>query len=136
MEVNESQLLRAGHERIGVFAETLCMKGLLLNNAGRREEADEMVKKGLMKDLSSAVCWHVFGLIQRANRKYEEAVKAYRNALKWDKTNLQIYRDLSMAQLHLREIEGFTVSGVGVLPWHREMVCCHGTAAFEEDWVW
>lgn len=87
------------------------MKGLLLNNSGRKEEADEYVKKGLMKDLSSAVCWHVFGMLQRSNRKYEEAVKAYRNALKWDKTNLQIYRDLSMAQLQLREIDGFTVSG-------------------------
>ena len=88
------------------------MKGLLLNSSGRKEEADEFVKKGLMKDLSSAVCWHVFGMVQKANRKYEEAVKAYRNALKWDKTNLQIYRDLSMAQLQLREMDGFTVSRV------------------------
>ena len=90
------------------------MKGLLLNCSGKKEEADEFVRKGLMKDLTSAVCWHVYGLVQRSNRKYEEAIKAYRNALKWDKSNLQIYRDLSMAQLQLREIEGFTVSGCGL----------------------
>ena len=29
--------------------------------------------------------WHVFGLLQRSDRKYEEAIKCYRNALKWDK---------------------------------------------------
>ena len=90
-------------------SETLAMKGLLLCCSGRREEANEFVRRGLMKDLKSAVSWHVYGLVQRSNRKYEEAIKAYRNALKWDKSNLQIYRDLSMAQLQLREIEGFTV---------------------------
>jgi hypothetical protein len=31
--------------------------------------------------------WHVFGLLQRSDRKYDEAIKAYRNALKWDKVN-------------------------------------------------
>lgn len=85
------------------------MKGLILNSTGRKEEADEHVKKGLKNDITSAVCWHVYGLILRSNRKYDEAMKCYRNALKWDKNNLQIYRDLSMVQLHLKDTEGFTV---------------------------
>lgn len=29
--------------------------------------------------------WHVYGLLQRSDRKYDEAIKAYRNALRWDK---------------------------------------------------
>ena len=61
------------------------MKGLTLNYLGRKEEAYEYVKRGLKNDLMSHVCWHVYGLLQRADHKYDEAIKCYRNALKWDK---------------------------------------------------
>ena len=61
------------------------MKGLTLNYLGRKEEAYEYVKRGLKNDLRSHVCWHVYGLLQRADHKYDEAIKCYRNALKWDK---------------------------------------------------
>ena len=61
------------------------MKGLTLNCLGRKEEAYEYVRRGLRNDLQSHVCWHVFGLLQRSDRKYDEAIKCYRNALKWDK---------------------------------------------------
>ena len=89
--------------------ETLAMKGLILNSTGKKNEANEFVKKGLKNDLRSHVCWHVYGLVHRSNKKYDEAVKCYRNALKWDKENIQIYRDLSIVQLQMREMEGFRV---------------------------
>lgn len=89
------------------------MKGLMLSSLGRKEEAEDHVKRGLKNDLKSGVCWHVYGLIHRANRKYDEAVKCYRNAIKWDKDNIQIFRDLSMVQLHLRDVEGFRVREEG-----------------------
>lgn len=87
--------------------ETLAMKGLTLNCLGRKEEALDHVKRGLRNDLRSHVCWHVFGLLQRSERKYDEAIKAYRNALKWDKDNLQILRDLSLLQIQMRDLEGY-----------------------------
>ena len=87
--------------------ETLAMKGLILNCLGRKDEAFEFVKKGLRNDLTSHVCWHVYGLVQRAYRKYEEAIKCYRNALKFDKENLQILRDLSLLQVQMRDLEGY-----------------------------
>jgi len=87
--------------------ETLAMKGLTLNYLGRKEEAYEYVKKGLKNDLRSHVCWHVYGLLQRADHKYDEAIKCYRNALKWDKDNIQILRDLSLLQVQMRDREGF-----------------------------
>jgi peptide alpha-N-acetyltransferase len=40
-------------------------------------------------------------------KKYEEAIKCYRNALKWDHENMQILRDLSLLQIQMRDIEGF-----------------------------
>ena len=49
----------------------------------------------------------MFGLLQRSDRKYDEAIKAYRNALKWDKDNLQILRGLSLLQLQMRNVDGF-----------------------------
>lgn len=75
------------------------MKGLILNCLGRREEAYEHVRRGLRNDLKSHVCWHVFGLLQRADKKYDAAIKAYQNALKWDPDNIQILRDLSLLQV-------------------------------------
>ena len=69
------------------LTETLAMKGLILNCLGRKDEAYDHVRRGLRNDLTSHVCWHVFGLLQRSDRKYDEAIKAYRNALRWDKVD-------------------------------------------------
>lgn len=93
-----------------MFAETLAMKGLTLNCLGRKEEAYEYVRRGLRNDLKSPVCWHVYGLLQRSDKKYDEAIKCYRNALKWEKENIQILRDLSLLQIQMRDLEGYKVS--------------------------
>jgi len=61
------------------------MKGLVLTHMGRREEGIDLVKKGIKLDLMSHICWHVFGLIQKADRNYEEALKSYTQALIFDK---------------------------------------------------
>lgn len=87
--------------------ETLAMKGLTLNCLGRKEEAYEYVRRGLRNDLKSHVCWHVYGLLQRSDKKYDEAIKCYRNALKWEKDNIQILRDLSLLQIQMRDLEGY-----------------------------
>uniref|UniRef100_A0A4W3JXP8 N-alpha-acetyltransferase 15, NatA auxiliary subunit a n=1 Tax=Callorhinchus milii TaxID=7868 RepID=A0A4W3JXP8_CALMI len=58
---------------------------------------------GCLKQMS----WHVYGLLQRSDKKYDEAIKCYRNALKWDKDNLQILRDLSLLQIQMRDLEGY-----------------------------
>jgi peptide alpha-N-acetyltransferase len=51
--------------------------------------------------------WHVFGLLQRSDKKYDEAIKCYTNALKRDKENVQILRDLSLLQIQMRDLQGF-----------------------------
>lgn len=86
------------------------MKGLTLNCLGRKEEAYDHVRRGLRNDLKSHVCWHVYGLLQRSDKKYDEAIKCYRNALKWEKDNIQILRDLSLLQVQMRDLEGYRVS--------------------------
>jgi tetratricopeptide (TPR) repeat protein len=98
-----------GNAKFGEHGETLAMKGLTLNCLGRKEEAYDYVRRGLRNDLRSHVCWHVFGLLQRSDKKYDEAIKCYRNALKWDPENIQILRDLSLLQVQMRDLEGYKV---------------------------
>ncbi|KAF8886487.1 NMDA receptor-regulated protein 1-domain-containing protein [Infundibulicybe gibba] len=86
--------------------ETMCMKGLVLTHMGRREEGIELVKNGVRLDLTSHICWHVFGLIQKGEKKYEEALKSYTQALRFDKENLNILRDAAHLQTQLRIYDG------------------------------
>lgn len=53
-------------------------------------------------DLTSHICWHVFGLIQKGEKNYEEALKSYTQALRFDKDNLNILRDAAQLQTQLR----------------------------------
>jgi tetratricopeptide (TPR) repeat protein len=77
---------------------------------GKQEEAMEVVRRGLTADLKSFVCWHVFGQVQRSNKKYDEAMKAYKMALRLDSDNLQILRDLSLLQIQMRDYVGYRVN--------------------------
>jgi peptide alpha-N-acetyltransferase len=71
-----------------IILETICMKGLILTHMGKREEGLELVKRGVRLDLTSHICWHVFGLIQKAEKNYEEALKSYTQALRFDKVRV------------------------------------------------
>ncbi|KAI0264685.1 NMDA receptor-regulated protein 1-domain-containing protein [Gloeopeniophorella convolvens] len=86
--------------------ETLCMKGLILTHMGKREEGLELVKKGVRLDLTSHIVWHVFGLIQKGEKNYEEALKSYTQALRFDKENMNILRDAAHLQTQLRLYDG------------------------------
>eukprot|EP00698_Gefionella_okellyi_P005500 TRINITY_DN15029_c0_g1_i1.p1 TRINITY_DN15029_c0_g1~~TRINITY_DN15029_c0_g1_i1.p1 ORF type:complete len:739 (+),score=130.85 TRINITY_DN15029_c0_g1_i1:209-2218(+) len=71
-----------------------------------RDEAFDFVRRGLRNSLGSANCWHVYGVLWRVERNYEQAVICFRNALKHDPESMQILRDLSMAQLMVRDFKG------------------------------
>ena len=107
-----------------LIAETQAMKGLTLNCLGRKEEAYDYVRRGLRNDLRSHVCWHVYGLLQRSDKKYDEAIKCYRNALKWDKDNIQILRDLSLLQIQMRDLEGYKVRSCAALDFEAKNFTC------------
>ncbi|KAL5960858.1 N-alpha-acetyltransferase 15 NatA auxiliary subunit [Taenia solium] len=89
-----------------LLVETLSMKGILLNCLGKKEEARDFVKRGLRSNIQSFVCWHIYGLIMKSDRKYDEAIRCYIQALKLDKNNLQVLRDLSVLQMHTRDLDG------------------------------
>jgi len=85
--------------------ETLAMKGLFLSSLERQDEGFECVRAGLKQNLTSHICWHVFGLLHRATKNFEEAIKCYTHALKYDKNNMQILRDLALLQTQMRSFD-------------------------------
>eukprot|EP00884_Botryococcus_braunii_P006970 jgi/Botrbrau1/16274/Bobra.0066s0055.1 len=94
-------------KRFSDHGETLAMKGLILNCQDKKEEAYEFTKRGLKHDVKSHVCWHVYGLLHRSDRNYEEAIKCYKQALRIDKENPQILRDLALLQIQMRDHAGY-----------------------------
>ena len=96
--------------------ESLAMKGLFCSHLpDRKGEAHDLIKKGIRADLTSHICWHVLGLYHRADRNYEEALKCYNQALKYDKDNHQISRDVAYMQIHTRNLDGFLESRLDML---------------------
>lgn len=93
-------------KRFPDHGETLAMKGLTLNALDRKVEATDLVRRGLRMDMRSHICWHVYGLLYRSERDYREAAKAYLNALRIDKDNQQILRDLALLQIQIRDYDG------------------------------
>ncbi len=88
--------------------ETIAMKGLINHSLKKKDEAIALIKKGVAFNMKSHVCWHVYGLYYRAEHKYNDAVKCYTQALKFDPNNQQIMRDLANLQVQRRLYDGFT----------------------------
>ena len=72
----------------------------------KRAEAHELAKAALKADMQSHMCWHVFGILHKSDRDYQQAAKCYLNALKWDPENLNLFRDLSNIQMQIRDVKG------------------------------
>merc|ERR1719375_556788 len=106
------------------------MKGLIVNamansrveadrgegdKKDKKKEAVDLIKRGLMMDMRSHVCWHVYGLLHRSCQDYNEAIKAYKQALRIDPENLQILRDLGLLQVQMRDLAGFRETRLAIL---------------------
>ncbi|KAI6007858.1 NMDA receptor-regulated protein 1-domain-containing protein [Pisolithus marmoratus] len=95
--------------------ETMCMKGLILVHLGQRDEGIRLIREGMRKDLTSHICWHVWALVQKGEHKYEEALKSYMQALRFDKDNFNIIRETSVLQTQTRAYESLVESRLHML---------------------
>ena len=86
------------------------MKALILNSQGSTEEAFVLAKAALRNAMKSHVCWHVYGLLYRSVKNFEESIKAYKFALKLEPESPQIQRDLAMLQMQMRDYVGYVQS--------------------------
>lgn len=90
--------------------DTQAMKALILNSQGKTDEAFDLCKIALRNSMKSHVCWHVYGLLYRAAKNYEEATKAYKFALRLEPDSPQIQRDLALLQCQTRDFQGLIQS--------------------------
>ena len=90
--------------------DTQAMKALILNSQGQGEEAFNLCKLALKNDMKSHITWHVYGLLWRSVKNYEEAIKAYKFALRIEPSSLNILRDLALLQCQIRDYEGYIES--------------------------
>jgi N-alpha-acetyltransferase 15/16, NatA auxiliary subunit len=83
------------------------MKALIFSAMGKRDEAHVQIKKVLFKNMGNFTCWHVMGILHRKDKEYDQARRAYIQALKINPTNESCLRDLCQLQMHLRDYSGF-----------------------------
>lgn len=86
------------------------MKALMLSYQGQQEEAFTLAKAALKSDMKSHICWHVYGLLYRAEKNYDEAIKAYKFALRLEPDSQPIQRDLAYLQAQTRDFQGYVQS--------------------------
>ncbi|EAQ88423.1 hypothetical protein CHGG_05042 [Chaetomium globosum CBS 148.51] len=95
--------------------DTMSMKALILNAQGKTEEAFGLAKDALTIDMKSYICWHVYGILYRTNKNFDEAIKAYKFALKLEPDSHQIQRDLAVLQVQMRDYPGYIQSRLVML---------------------
>ncbi len=91
------------------------MKALIINSQGNTEEAFALAKVALKNSMKSHVCWHVYGLLYRSAKNFEEAIKAYKFALKLEPDSQQIQKDLALLQMQMRDYPGYVQSRTAIL---------------------
>ncbi|CAJ2512627.1 Uu.00g007460.m01.CDS01 [Anthostomella pinea] len=95
--------------------DTMAMKALIMNQQGKTDEAFALGKEALTADMKSHICWHVYGLLYRHQKNFEEAMKAYKFALKLEPDSHQIQRDLAFLQIQMRDYQGYIQSRTSML---------------------
>jgi peptide alpha-N-acetyltransferase len=105
------QILR----KVPDHGDTQAMKALIINSQGNSEEAFALAKLALKNDMKSHICWHVYGLLYRSVKNFEEAIKAYKFALRLEPESQQIQRDLALLQMQLRDYPGYIQSRRAIL---------------------
>ena len=91
-------------------ADTQAMKALILHSQGHTSEAFDLAKIALKNNMKSHVCWHVYGLLYRGEKNFEEAIKAYKFALRLEPDSAPIQRDLAHLQIQMRDFDGYVES--------------------------
>lgn len=86
-----------------------------MSQIGQLEDAFALAKKALQNDMKSHITWHVYGLLLRQEKNYEEAIKAYRFALRLEPESQPIQRDLALLQMQMRDYQGYIKSRSAML---------------------
>lgn len=105
-----SKVLRNAEAILSVFpehAETLAMKGMTLHKMEKTEEAFELIKKAIGIDASTMMPWHCLGSCHLFQKRYGDALKAFKQALVRDPEDYQLLRDVASVSIQLRDWDLF-----------------------------
>ena len=91
------------------------MKALIIGTQGHTEDAFALAKTALNNNMKSHVCWHVYGLLYRSEKNFEESIKAYKFALRLEPESVPIQRDLAHLQIQMRDYDGYIASRKSML---------------------
>lgn len=69
-------------------SESLCMQGIFHHSLGRKGQGYDLVQRGAKNDSGSHIVWHVYALMRRADKQFEEALECYRKAVAIEKVRL------------------------------------------------
>lgn len=128
---------RQAYVQHALVTETLAMKGLFMTCLGpdSKLEGYELVKRGVKMDMGSHIVWHVYGLLHRADKNFEEALKCYTQASKIEKVSIvashlvpskltmevqlqdsmSILGDMATLTIHLRHYEAYVDARLSIL---------------------
>lgn len=91
------------------------MKALIIGTQGHTKEAFALAKVALNNNMKSHVCWHVYGLLYRSEKNFDESIKAYKFALRLEPESGPIQRDLANLQIQMRDYQGYVQSRKSML---------------------
>ncbi|KAM0786902.1 hypothetical protein ACM66B_002326 [Microbotryomycetes sp. NB124-2] len=95
--------------------ESLAMRGIFLTCLGRKPEGYSLVKRGIANDPGSHIVWHVYALVLRADKNFEEAFKCYKKATQIEPESLSLINDLAMLAVHLRHYDEYAAARLLIL---------------------
>lgn len=73
----------------------------------KHKEAYECAKEAIKQNMKSPMSWHCLGTLYKGDFDYSEAIKCFKTALKFDKDDLVVLRDLATCYVQTRNYVGF-----------------------------
>lgn len=128
---NINKLLR----QLPLNGECLAMQALIKYRANQLsgQEAMKSIKEALRYNLRSATMWHLYGIVCRHEKMYEEALKAFKTMNNLDGKSLFLKRDLFCLQMQNADFEGAYQTRVQMLEAKKDFGhnwLCKSTAAY------
>lgn len=88
--------------------ELLAVKCLIYRKIPeKKEDALTSIKVALKLDMKSVLAWYTMGNYYQLEGDYNQALISYKQAVKCDPTNFQVYKEISLVQLFLRQYDAF-----------------------------
>ncbi|KDE04801.1 hypothetical protein MVLG_04765 [Microbotryum lychnidis-dioicae p1A1 Lamole] len=95
--------------------ESLSMRGLFLSCIDRKPEGYAEVERAVENDPGSHIVWHVYALMLRADKRFEQALDCYRKATTIEPDSLNLLTDMAMLLVHLRHYPEYAQARLAIL---------------------